>query len=47
MDVGLKEAQKLFIIGYLPLSNNAFMGLFNSRRQSSDNRFDALENLLG
>jgi hypothetical protein len=28
-DVGLKGAQKLFIIGNLPLSNDVFMYLFN------------------
>jgi len=31
----------------LPFSNNAVMGLFNSRRQRFDNRFQTLENLLG
>ncbi len=47
MDVGLKKTQQLFIIGYLPLSNDALMGLFNSSRQRFENRFQALENLLG
>jgi len=31
----------------LTLSDDAFMRLLNSRRQSFDNRFKALENLLG
>jgi hypothetical protein len=42
VDVGLKEAQKLFIIGYLTLSNDAFMCLFNSRRQSFHYRINTL-----